>query len=88
MTDAIVPGKVKRRKKTPKSKSAQSDPLLNTINLACAKLLEKQVEEGYWLFELEADTTIPSEYILLHEYLGTRDADREARIRRYLLRRQ
>ncbi len=39
------------------------------------------------MFELEADATIPAEYILLRHYLGEAiDADVEARIGRYLRR--
>ena len=32
-------------------------------------------EEGYWCGELGADTTLVSDYILLHRLLGTEDAD-------------
>ena len=32
-----------------------------------------QHEDGHWVFELEADATIPAEYILLQHYLGTID---------------
>ena len=35
------------------------------IALARSKLLSLQNEQGYWIFELEADCTIPSEYILM-----------------------
>ena len=38
------------------------------------KLLENQnnnkLKEGCYVYELEADSTIPSEYILLMHYLG------------------
>ena len=37
-------------------------------------LLSIQDEQGYWCGELEADTTLESDYILLHRLLGT-DAD-------------
>src|SRR5450631_3238438 len=33
-------------------------------------------EEGYWCGELGADTTLESDYILLHRLLGTEDAQR------------
>lgn len=52
-------------------------------------LIARQRPDGHWVFELEADTTIPSEYVLLVHYLGEPpDAALEARIGRYLLRRQ
>ncbi len=48
-------------------------------------LLVAQHEDGHWVFELEADATIPAEYILLQHYLGTAiEPDLEQRIARYL----
>jgi hypothetical protein len=47
-------------------------------------LLSRQHDDGHWVFELEADATIPAEYILLQHYLDTIDADLEQRIARYL----
>src|SRR6201981_1818073 len=34
-------------------------------------LFSQQLEEAYWCGELEADTTLESDYILLHTLLGT-----------------
>ena len=39
---------------------------------------------GYWLFELEADCTIPAEYIMMMHFLDEIDAPLEAKICRYL----
>src|SRR3989440_9933310 len=39
-------------------------------------LFSQQHEEGYWCGELEADTTLESDYIMLHTLLGTGDAER------------
>jgi len=36
-------------------------------------LVSQQEPEGFWCGELEADTTLESDYILLHTLLGTRD---------------
>jgi squalene-hopene/tetraprenyl-beta-curcumene cyclase len=47
-------------------------------------LLSRQHEDGHWVFELEADATIPAEYILLQHYLDTIDVALEQRIARYL----
>jgi squalene-hopene/tetraprenyl-beta-curcumene cyclase len=47
-------------------------------------LLSRQHDDGHWVFELEADATIPAEYILLQHYLDTIDADLEQDIARYL----
>ncbi|MEM9061888.1 MAG: squalene--hopene cyclase [Pseudomonadota bacterium] len=43
-----------------------------------------QCDDGHIVFELEADCTIPSEYILLQHFLGRIDPAREARIVPYL----
>ena len=58
------------------------------IDEATAALLDAQRPDGHWVFELEADSTISSEYITLMHFLGERDAQLEARIARYLRRRQ
>src|ERR1700726_3194290 len=47
-------------------------------------LLSLQHADGHWVFELEADATIPAEYILLQHYLGTIDDELEQRIACYL----
>jgi squalene-hopene/tetraprenyl-beta-curcumene cyclase len=44
--------------------------LESVIVRAKAALLSEQREDGHWVFELEADATIPSEYVLLVHYLG------------------
>src|SRR5262245_2065192 len=50
-------------------------------------LLDCQQSDGHWVFELEADATIPSEYILLRHYRGEpRDAALEQKIANYLRR--
>ena len=58
------------------------------IERSVASLLSLQHEDGHWVFELEADATIPAEYILLQHYLGTIDEEDypaiERRIARYL----
>jgi squalene-hopene/tetraprenyl-beta-curcumene cyclase len=51
-------------------------------------LLALQDPAGYWLGELEADTTITSEYLLLRHLLGTADPAIEAKAARYLRERQ
>ena len=55
---------------------------------AAAALRDVQRDDGHWVFELEADCTIPAEYVLLlRHYLGEPvDAGLEAKIGRYLRR--
>jgi squalene-hopene/tetraprenyl-beta-curcumene cyclase len=57
------------------------------IDRARTALGKAQREDGHWVFELEADATIPAEYVLLKHYLGElRDLEREAAIGSYLRR--
>src|SRR6266581_4617358 len=51
-------------------------------------LFSDQHEEGYWCGELEADTTLESDYILLHTLLGTGDRERFQKAARYILQHQ
>lgn len=62
--------------------------LNKAIAKAQDKLLSLQDEAGYWVFELEADCTIPSEYILLMNYLGDIDEGLQTKIATYLRSRQ
>jgi squalene-hopene/tetraprenyl-beta-curcumene cyclase len=57
------------------------------IDPALQALLARQHADGHFLFELEADATVPAEYVLLRHYLGEpSDAAREAGIAAYLRR--
>jgi squalene-hopene/tetraprenyl-beta-curcumene cyclase len=51
-------------------------------------LLSLQAEEGYWLGELEADTTLESDYIYYLYVLGKADPVRIAKLANYVRRRQ
>jgi squalene-hopene/tetraprenyl-beta-curcumene cyclase len=51
-------------------------------------LLSLQAAEGYWLGELEADTTLESDYILYLHVLGKFDAVRIEKLARYVRQRQ
>ncbi|MGH6670384.1 MAG: squalene--hopene cyclase, partial [Xanthobacteraceae bacterium] len=58
-----------------------------SIDRATNALLAGQHDDGHWLFELEADATIPAEYVLLRHYLGEPvDQALEAKIAVYLRR--
>jgi squalene-hopene/tetraprenyl-beta-curcumene cyclase len=46
------------------------DSLDDAIAAATRALLARQKSDGHWVFELEADATIPAEYILLAHYTG------------------
>jgi squalene-hopene/tetraprenyl-beta-curcumene cyclase len=64
-----------------------ADALEASIAKAWRALRDCQQPDGHWVFELEADCTIPAEYVLLRHYLGEPiDAELEAKIAVYLRR--
>jgi squalene-hopene/tetraprenyl-beta-curcumene cyclase len=65
-----------------------SSPLDRTIAEARDALIAQQNEKGYWLYELEADCTIPAEYIMMMHFLDEIDAPLEAKIANHLRARQ
>jgi len=63
------------------------DDLELGIGRATQALIKQQRGDGHWVFELEADATIPSEYVLLRQYLGEPDdLELERKIGAYLRR--
>src|SRR5712664_2912596 len=58
------------------------------VAAACKFLFSKQYEDGYWCGELEADTTLEADYILLHVLLGTRNQERFQKAANWILRHQ
>jgi squalene-hopene/tetraprenyl-beta-curcumene cyclase len=58
------------------------------IERAHMLLLKAQAPDGHWVGELEADSTISSEYLLFGHLLGRVDREREAKIVTYLRGRQ
>lgn len=58
------------------------------IDEASAWLASRQKTDGHWIFDLEADTTISSEYIMLNHYLGEIDDETEGKLARYIRDRQ
>ena len=70
---------------------ATVDPvaLEKSISSATEALLGYRQSDGHFVFELEADSTIPSEYVLLRHYLAEPvDSALEAKIANYLRRTQ
>lgn len=58
-----------------------------SIASATQALLDHRQPDGHWVFELEADCTIPAEYVLLRHYLAEPvDAELERKIGNYLRR--
>src|SRR3954449_10091810 len=63
------------------------EALESSIASATQGVLGLQQSDGHWVFELEADCTIPAEYVLLRPYLAEPiDSVLEAKIGNYLRR--
>ena len=60
----------------------------DAVTRAAEALRRRQNPDGHWVFELEADVTIPAEYVLLEHYLDRIDAPLQQRIGAYLRDRQ
>ena len=58
------------------------------IDAARKYLFSQQHEDGYWCGELEADSTLESDYIVLHTLLGTEQNPRVPKAAKYILEHQ
>ena len=68
---------------------ASTDPLLDAaISRARHRLLSLQHADGHWCGELQGDTILESEYILLMAFLGREGDPKVAKAARYLLRQE
>src|SRR6202140_5637675 len=65
-----------------------AERLESSIERGANHLLSLQTEEGYWLGELQADTTLESDYIYYLNVLGKADPERIAKLATYVRRRQ
>lgn len=64
------------------------DRLRRAVDRAAAYLLKLQAPDGYWCAELEADTTLESDYIFYLHLLGRAEPGRIARLANHIRRRQ
>ncbi len=67
-----------------KQSAGSADALDHALGRAREALCAAQHESGYWCFELEADCTIPAEYILMMHFVGEVDHGLQSRLARYL----
>ncbi len=61
---------------------------LEALERARARLLALQQADGHWVGELQGDTILESEYILLMAFLGRADEERPRKAAAYILRAQ
>lgn len=65
--------------------AASHELVEEAIRLSQRWILDRQhPTEGYWVAELEADTTLTSEYLMLRRFLNVVDPERERKAIRYL----
>jgi squalene-hopene/tetraprenyl-beta-curcumene cyclase len=67
---------------------SDTSPLDRAIAESRDALIARQHAAGYWLYELEADCTIPAEYIMMMHFLDEIDGALEAKIANHLRARQ
>jgi squalene-hopene/tetraprenyl-beta-curcumene cyclase len=72
----------------PSARLVLSSALDRALAAAREALAGLQHAHGYWVFELEADCTIPAEYIMMMHFLGEADPALETKIATYLRARQ
>jgi len=71
----------------PSPASNKLDALEKHIRAATDAILAEQQPDGHWVYELEADATIPAEYVLMVHYFGeTPNLELERKIGVYLRR--
>ena len=66
------------------AKRMNGERLDDVIHEALEGLRDMQLEDGEWMFPLEADATIPAEYILLQHYLDEIDPVIQEKLATYL----
>ncbi|MFV2061203.1 MAG: squalene--hopene cyclase [Gammaproteobacteria bacterium] len=68
--------------------SLQVSEIDSSIQRATKALLSQQNENGYWCYELEADCTIPAEYIIMMHFMDEIDPILQTKITNYLRQHQ
>jgi squalene-hopene/tetraprenyl-beta-curcumene cyclase len=72
-------------KRAPSHSTGQLEALEEALRKSQSWFLARQdTSEGYWVAELEADTTLTSEYLMLRRFMNCVDPERERKAVRYL----
>ena len=74
--------------KSPESRTSSSSKIELALDSAVSSLIQKQAKDGHWCFELEADCTIPAEYIIMMHYMDEIDEELQQKLAAYLRRNQ
>ncbi|MHB1422302.1 MAG: squalene--hopene cyclase [Gemmataceae bacterium] len=78
----------RRQQVDPQLKDVSSSPLSRAIDRARRCLLDMQQPDGHWVGELQGDTILESEYVLLMAFLGRENEDVCRKAVNYVLRQQ
>src|SRR5579872_1286032 len=68
--------------------SVSLEAVRHAVRVAQHWLLDRQEADGHWVGELEGDTILESEYILLLQFLGFRDPDKFRKLANYIRSKQ
>ncbi|MDB5397697.1 MAG: Squalene--hopene cyclase [Rhodospirillales bacterium] len=66
------------------SEGLTASKLEASISKGVRALLDQQRDDGHWVFVLEADATIPAEYILLKYFLDEVDLEKQEKLAGYI----
>jgi squalene-hopene/tetraprenyl-beta-curcumene cyclase len=66
------------------SESAAPKTVREALEAGCNHLLSLQRQDGHWVGELEGDTILESEYVLLRAFMGCLDSDRLRKLANYI----
>jgi squalene-hopene/tetraprenyl-beta-curcumene cyclase len=73
---------------SPSTRATLSSPVRDVLQRARRRLLSLQRSDGHWVGELQGDTILESEYILLMAFLGREGEEKPHKAARYLLQQQ
>lgn len=82
------PGAAPRQALPGSAHTAAREPVAAALDAAQGWLLGAQAPDGHWCGELEGDTILETEYVILLHFLGRLDDPRVARAARYVRGRQ
>jgi squalene-hopene/tetraprenyl-beta-curcumene cyclase len=82
--ESIIGGEYLARSLDQFGQTLFQEKLEEAVARAGDALLSLQHPDGYWCFDLEADSTIPAEYILMMHYMDEVDEDLQKKLAVYL----
>ena len=83
-----LPAAPQEKKLPVSSPDGLADRLSKAILKTHEYYLSQQHKDGYWWYELEANVTITAEYLMLLHFIGLKDASRDRKIAKHILKNQ